>query len=131
MFVNEVSVEGIDRKRSSLPERESVGIGWPHRMFEMRLELHAVRSSAHLVPDRNHLVERISYDAKGNRKIVEGSSSQQSSVVFTLVSSSYRGSSREECFLGDNYQGRQLQLEAINAYARASRSTSSEHPIRY
>lgn len=58
MFVNEVSVEGTDIKRSSLPERESVGIEWPHRMFEMRLELHAVRSSAHLVPEYNLRCQR-------------------------------------------------------------------------
>ena len=52
-------------------------------------------------------------------------------VIFIAISYFHRVLSRKECFLGNGYQGRQLQLEATNAYARASRPTSSEHPIRY
>ena len=49
-------------------------------------------------------------------------------VIFTIISSFFRVSSREECSLRDIYQSRQLQFGATGADARASKSPSSKYP---
>ena len=50
-------------------------------------------------------------------------------VIFVAISSFRRVLPREECFLGDSNQSRQLQLGATGADAKVSKCPHSKYPI--